>query len=467
MTHSSFCRSRFILAPILLAGLCSGVAMAQGVGTNYCTSSANSAGPGAVMSASGSSEVFANNLLLRADALPTGQFGMFFYGGSQTSLPFGNGVLCISGGLYRLKPAAYSGSTGVITHAVDISAPPMAGGEIFAGSTWNFQAWYRDGAAGGSGYNFSDGLEVTFTWAGPPYGDMALVPAGSFVMGDHNGSGNPSEQPLHTVTLSAFYMDVYEVTNQKYADYLNQAHAAGLVTVFSGGLVFQAAGAGQALCDTTISTIVSRITWNGSSFGVTSGKETHPMIQVSWYGAATYCNWRSAVDGLVPCYDETSWVCDFTASGYRLPTESEWEYAARGGYHSPYLIYPWGNTLDGSHANYWGSGDPWEGAGGPEPETSPVGYYDGNQIPAGVDMANGYGLYDMSGNVWEWCGDWYGSYPFSAAVNPTGPATGSGRVVRGGSWLISPFQLRSANRIGYTPSNRNTLFGFRVLAVRP
>jgi formylglycine-generating enzyme required for sulfatase activity len=259
---------------------------------------------------------------------------------------------------------------------------------------------------------------------------MVPIPAGTFEMGRHVGYGDPWELPVHTVHLDAFFMDVYEVTNAKYAACLNTAYWQGRVTV-SSGVVYQVGGAAQALCDTTTSSIYSRITWNGSIFGVTAGKEDHPMVMVSWYGCCAYANQRSREDGLTPCYDENTWTCNFDASGYRLPTEAEWEYAARGGQHDPYTMYPWGNTIDGSMANYRNSGDPFEAV----PiwfSTTPVGYYDGGQIPPGVDMANGYGLYDTAGNVWEWCWDWFGVYSSSPANNPTGPDTGSGRVDRGG-----------------------------------
>jgi formylglycine-generating enzyme required for sulfatase activity len=115
------------------------------------------------------------------------------------------------------------------------------------------------------------------------------------------------------------------------------------------------------------------------------------------------------------------------------------------------------------------SGDPFDGTWGPIPESTPVGYYDGGQTPAGVDMANGYGLYDMSGNMSEWCHDWYGStyYSTSPPSNPTGPASGSGRVLRGGSWSTFTTFLRSATRINDDPTLRNADFGFRVLSVRP
>jgi len=295
---------------------------------------------------------------------------------------------------------------------------------------------------------------------------MSLIPAGAFDMGRHVGTGDSDELPVHSVSLDAFYMDIFAVSNEKYAGYLNTAYAQGRVTV-SGGVIYQVGGAGEALCDTTGSSSYSRITWNGSTFGALGGKEQHPMVRVSWYGACAYANQRSRDNGLSLCYDEATWDCNFTANGYRLPTEAEWEYAARGGEQSPYYMYPWGNGIDGSMANYYNSGDPDETD--PYPRTTPVGYYDGNQIPAGVDMANGYGLYDVIGNVWEWCGDWYDSnyYSSSPLGNPTGPASGSDRVDRGGSWDGTPLQLRSANRGSMIPTFRDLGIGLRVVVAGP
>jgi formylglycine-generating enzyme required for sulfatase activity len=302
-------------------------------------------------------------------------------------------------------------------------------------------------------------------WRPSPYAGMAAIPAGTYEMGRHTGTGYADELPVHAVVLDAFYMDVYEVTNADYASYLNTAYAQGRIRV-SAGVVYQVGGAGKALCDTTVYCCSrSRITWNGSRFGVTPGKEEHPMIEVSWYGACAYANHRSRQDWLMPCYDETTWDCSFGVNGYRLPTEAEWEYAARGGQHGPYTLYPWGDTIDGSQANYYSSGDPYEGA---FPETTPVDYYDGGQTPPGVDMANGYGLYGMPDNVYEWCWDWYDDtyYSWSPTDNPTGPASGWDRVCRGGGWCDGMPQLRSAYRRSAEPRNGYEERGFRLVADR-
>ncbi|MBU0753662.1 MAG: formylglycine-generating enzyme family protein, partial [Planctomycetes bacterium] len=261
-------------------------------------------------------------------------------------------------------------------------------------------------------------------------------------MGDNLLTGGDwDELPVHAVYIDSVYMDAFEVTNEEYCTYLNSAYKRGLIEV-SGGVVYKKNDT-EPYCDTTTYTFYSRITWDGETFDITAGMEEHPMVQVSWYGAVAYANWRSAQEGLMPCYNLSTWECSFGVGGFRLPTEAEWEKAARGGEHNPYYDYPWGNSIDGSKANYWYSGDPYETN---YPWTTPVGYYDGNQIPPGVDMANGYGLYDMAGNVWEWCNDWYEGnyYSYSPYDNPTGPSIVTYRVLRGGSWYFVEYSLRCA-----------------------
>lgn len=289
---------------------------------------------------------------------------------------------------------------------------------------------------------------------------MALIPAGEFEMGDHFNQGPPDEQPVHAVNVNAFFMDKFAVSNQQYADVLNWALTQSELITVNGGTVQNVEGT-FTYCDTTSSNSQSRITWNGSSFGVVAGKESHPMLFVSWYGAAAYSNWRSDIQGLIPSYDTTTWACNFAANGYRLPTEAEREKAARGGLSNPYRIYPWGDVITGANANYRGSGDPFEPL--PNPDTTPVGYYNGGQTPAGGDMANGYGLYDMAGNVWEWCNDRYSStyYASSPYDNPRGPTSGGSRVDRGSSW--DNLDIRCANRGGSAPSFRGNFLGFRLV----
>ncbi len=293
----------------------------------------------------------------------------------------------------------------------------------------------------------------------PPPGTV-FIPRGEYLMGDHDDDGLAAALPVHAVYVDPFFIDRNEVTNLLYTEALNWAFGQGLIEVLSG-VVF-ATGGSDGYCDTPGLKAPSRILWDGSTFTITPGKEDHPMMHVSWFGAAAYANWRSEMEGRTPCYNTTTWTCDFTANGHRLPTEAEWEKAARGGLNDPYLRHPWGDEIDDSQANYLGSNDPFE-----DEDffwTTPVAYYDGGQSPPGVDMANGYGLYDAMGNAWEWCNDWYDEayYDISPFDNPRGPSDGTRRVLRGGGWISTPAFLRSAYRHNPDPSVRLSYNGFRL-----
>ncbi len=303
---------------------------------------------------------------------------------------------------------------------------------------------------------------------------MVSVPGGLFDMGDTFGEGTSDELPVHAVYLSPYYIDKYEVTNEQYAAALNWAYAqGGLITVTTGVVYQHGSGNNPPYCDTNSADAESRIHWDGGTFSVTLGKEDHPMLEVSWYGSVAFCNWRSAMEGKPLCYDLSTWTCDFGVAGYRLPTEAEWEKAAgwdptqqrhfRFGEHTDGCGY---DCLDDQRANCWSSGDPFETGAFPWP--TPVGYYDGtNHGGYQTQIAQSYyGCFDMSGNAWEWCHDRYSStyYSSSPGSNPTGAATVSSFVLRGGGWNKLPNSSRSANRDSHSPGGREFYNGFRCAA---
>jgi formylglycine-generating enzyme len=282
------------------------------------------------------------------------------------------------------------------------------------------------------------------------------ISGGEFQMGDHFGFVDPAhpsdETPIHLVSVSSFYMGTYETTNQEFLAFLNSALSDGQIEIRSN-VVYSKGGSEPYFFTNQYATFYS-IGYSGNAFSIVDFRAKHPVVGVLWAGAAAYCNWLSAKSGLEQCYNLSTLTCDFTKSGYRLPTEAEWEYAARGGHTNPYYNYPNGNAIDITSVNLPDSKDPYET--GDLPNTTPVGFYDGKlklksdynwpgsatsyQTANGV---NGFGLYDMEGNVWEFVNDWYGQdyYSKSPYDNPKGPDSGfimpdgkPYRGMRGGNW---------------------------------
>jgi formylglycine-generating enzyme required for sulfatase activity len=230
---------------------------------------------------------------------------------------------------------------------------------------------------------------------------MVLVPAGKFLMGD------PKEVDAvpHEASVSAFYLDKYLVT--------------------------------QELFQKVMSENPSR--WKGS---------TNPVEQVRWSDAVRFCNKRSELEGLQLCYDLQTWKCNFEASGYRLPTEAEYEYASRAGLGTAYLSgdtparlgdFAWFDKNSGGHPR-----------------------------PVGLKQPNAWGLYDMSGNLWEWCNDFYqvDYYPTAPKQDPRGPDQGKTKVVRGGCWRVAPDNCRLGYRYNENPGYADVCFGYDIYGFR-
>jgi formylglycine-generating enzyme required for sulfatase activity len=286
-----------------------------------------------------------------------------------------------------------------------------------------------------------------------------LIPGDEFEMGDHIGFVDPKhpsdEFPLHKVKLDSFFMSKYEITNKEYLDFLNSSYKAGEIEVRNNNIY--AKGGNDIYCFTNKVASYYSIDFTGSEFKIVDFRANHPMVGVLWFGTAAYCNWLSRQSFLQECYNIKTWVCDFTKNGYRLPTEAEWEFAARGGHKNPYFNYEWGNDQTKNKANWPESKDPYEGTLEADfPFTTPVGFYDGKlklksdyNWPSSMinyqtgDGSNSYGLFDMAGNVWEFVNDWYGQkyYEESPYLNPKGPDSSfkmpdgkAYRGMRGGNW---------------------------------
>lgn len=284
---------------------------------------------------------------------------------------------------------------------------------------------------------------------------MTLIPEGDFVMGCETNVGHPArrsdEIPQHIVYISAFYMDVHQITKTLWDDVKN----------YNGG--------------------------NGYSYSNTGSAKAanHPVQTVDWYDCLKWANARSEKEGLTPVYytdasfstvyktGELVPFADWNANGYRLPTEAEWEKAARGGLQDK--RFPWGDRINHTLANYsafcTSNVFDYSYDDGPEcgyhptfatggfPYTNPVGYF----------SENGYGLYGMAGNVLEWCWDYYDDtyYSTSPLNNPRGPETGTKRIARGGYWINPAITSRIANRYNLSPEWEMYYAGLRLVRNAP
>jgi formylglycine-generating enzyme required for sulfatase activity len=285
--------------------------------------------------------------------------------------------------------------------------------------------------------------ELPPTILGKDGAEMVLVPAGEFMMGSApdditsllrrhpkaNGAILKDELPKHRVFLEAFYIDKYEVTNARFQQFVQATGYRTQAERNGGGKIRTGAKTWADVPDAT---------WRaprgqGSSI---AGLEAHPVVQVSWHDAKAYCTW----------------------AGKRLPTEAEWEKAARG---TAGRLYPWCSEFDGTKANFCDRNCPFEWKDASVDDgyrsTAPVGSYEAGKSP--------YGVYDMAGNVWEWVADWYDAkyYQRSPARNPQGPTSGTQVTLRGGSWLYTAPDFRTTERAGVPPDRRNENIGLRCV----
>jgi len=232
--------------------------------------------------------------------------------------------------------------------------------------------------------------------------EMVRVLDGWFIMGDKQG--DVDEEP-HKVYIDSFYIDKYLITQEEYEKVMRENPSR----------------------------------WKGKK---------NPVEQMRWSDAVKYCNARSRLENLQPCYNLETWECNFDANGYRLPTEAEWEYACRAGTKTSYFF---GDNPEKLKNYAWFK----ENSGG-------------RPRPVGQKLPNPLGLYDMYGNVWEWCNDFYkvDYYKESPETNPKGPKRGDTKVLHGGSWNSTSEQCRSSYRYNENPGYTDVCFGYDIYGFR-
>jgi formylglycine-generating enzyme required for sulfatase activity len=337
----------------------------------------------------------------------------------SSSVPYTGG----NGGTYSVQNVTSTGVTG-------LTATLAAGNFASGAGSLTFTITGTPATSGTASFALSVGGQtctltrtVNASGSGPLNIETSLIPAGTFIM------GSPSTEPQrvidevqHQVTLSAFRMSKYETTNAQFAAFLNTKG------IGSNGLYALGAYPSEVLIEANTS---SGLTWTGSQWQPVSGKDNFPVISVSWYGATEFA----------------------TYSGGRLPTEAEWEYACRAGTTS---VFNTGACLNNTQANYdWSS--PYIGC------TNSI--ITNSYLTQAVNSfsPNSFGLYNMHGNVWEWCSDWYGTYSTTAQTNPIGASIGTSRILRGSSVDYPASICRSARRNYAGPSALNNfIIGFRL-----
>ncbi len=282
--------------------------------------------------------------------------------------------------------------------------------------------------------------------------DFVYVTPGVFTMGSPTDEpGRQSDETQHQVTLThGIYVQTTEVTNQQYMELAQWAYDHGYATVTGSDLFDNLDGSTEILWY-HLGDENYEISFSNGVFSCIN--PDHPVKYVTWYGSVAYCDWLSLQQDLPRAYNHATWQCNggnpYTAAGYRLPTEAEWEYACRAGSMTAFANGPITYTYNCTPI---------------DPNLDVMGWYCGNDpgwtSPVAQKLPNAWGLYDMHGNLYEWCNDWYGAYG-GAVTDPVGPGAGSDRVFRGGCWFFSAPDCRSAFRFVFYPSDADNVIGFR------